>query len=579
MRRRQWAAILGLALGIGVLAGALAWIGRTALALEAAQAEAARSAALEEKARLALWRMDSALTPFVGSENARPAERFTAPPAVPAGEGAGTAGIYRRLARRRFEVDPARPSPASRQKEAIPLDLLAGAAARATSLPAQPPVARRPAARPASPTSPAPRPEPETPSVPASGEPMQQLAQTAPELQQAQQLLANSAEFQVRSNARSQQLAFVPPAAPPQPPRPGPGPAPLSIDTLLEPAWAGDGLYLVRRVRREGEAVRWQGVEVDWPLLRGFLLDGVRDLLPGADLRPAAGAEVDPGRRLALLPLELVPGATAPPPTAWTPLRTSLALSFAVIALVVVASAALLWASLRQSRRRADFASAVTHELRTPLTTFQLYTDLLAEDRVPREEQASYLATLRDEAERLGHLVDNVLAYSRLERQPGKERIETLPLGDLLAKVLPGIEAGAARAGLEIVAPPPEELAATPVRADPAAVERILQNLADNSAKYARGTTDPRLELTVADRGRHLALRAADNGHGILARHRRRLFRPFHRPAAEAAGQAPGVGLGLSLSRRLARSLGGDLRLVSEKGTTGAVFELWLRKG
>lgn len=575
MRRRQVAAVLGLVLGVGGLAGALAWIGRTALALEAAQAEAARSAALEEKVRLSLWRMDSALTPFVGSENARPVERFTTQPRTPPGEAAGVAEVYRRLARRRFEVDPARPVPVGREKEALPLDRLTEAAARATALPEPPPATRRnPPTRPVPSPTLAPRPEPQAQTLPLPGALAQQMTQQVPEfqLQEAQQVLSNSAEFQMRSNIRGQQLALVPP------PRRD-DPAPLRIETLLEPAWADGGLYLVRRVRREGEAVRWQGVEVDWPLLRGFLLDGVRDLLPAADLRPAPGATADPGRRLALLPVELVPGATTPPPTAWTPLRINLALSFAVIALVAVATAALFAASLRQSRRRADFVSAVTHELRTPLTTFRLYADLLAEDRVPREEHGSYLATLRDEAERLGHLVDNVLAYSRLERQPGRERLETLPLGELLARVLPGLEAAATRAGLDIVAHPAGDLETARVRTDPDAVERILQNLADNSAKYARADGPRRLELTARERGRFLILQATDHGPGIPAHHRRRLFRPFHRPAAEAAGQAPGVGLGLSLSRRLARSLGGDLRLVSEKGTAGAVFELWLRKG
>ena len=69
------------------------------------------------------------------------------------------------------------------------------------------------------------------------------------------------------------------------------------------------------------------------------------------------------------------------------------------------------------SERRGAFVSAVTHELRTPLTTLRMYTEMLADGMVPDEpRRRSYLQTLRAEADRLGHLVENVLAYSRLER-------------------------------------------------------------------------------------------------------------------------------------------------------------------
>ncbi len=68
------------------------------------------------------------------------------------------------------------------------------------------------------------------------------------------------------------------------------------------------------------------------------------------------------------------------------------------------------------SERRRIFVSAVTHELRTPLTTFRLYTDMLADGMVSGEEKRrSYLERLRGEAQRLSHLVENVLFYARLE--------------------------------------------------------------------------------------------------------------------------------------------------------------------
>ena len=76
------------------------------------------------------------------------------------------------------------------------------------------------------------------------------------------------------------------------------------------------------------------------------------------------------------------------------------------------------------SERRGAFVSAVTHELRTPLTTFRMYAEMLAEGMVPSPEaRQKYLETLRREADRLAHLVENVLQYARLERgRPGGRR-------------------------------------------------------------------------------------------------------------------------------------------------------------
>jgi signal transduction histidine kinase len=261
--------------------------------------------------------------------------------------------------------------------------------------------------------------------------------------------------------------------------------------------------------------------------------------------------------------------------------REALALILALAACAAVlagAVAVLLIGSLRQRRRRADFVSAIAQEMRTPLTTFRLYTDILAEGMVAPAEQHDYLDTLRAEADRLEHLVENVLAYSRLERRP-EPRLEPVPLADLLGELWDRLGGHAVRAGMALAVDLPfPELAEERVLVDRNAVERILLNLMDNACKYATGGTDARLEVRALRRGRHLVLRFQDNGPGIASGERRRLFRPFHKSAARAAGGVPGVGLGLPLSRRLARSMGGDLRLVDSGPRGGAAFELSLRR-
>ena len=260
-----------------------------------------------------------------------------------------------------------------------------------------------------------------------------------------------------------------------------------------------------------------------------------------------------------------------------SPVRLGLALATAAILLAAAAATAALVAGLRLARRRTEFASAVIHELRTPLTTFRLYTDLLAERMVPAEEQPRYLQTLRTEADRLGHLLENVLAFTRLERR-GAPAAQRIALGPALREIVERLSPRAAAEGFELNLEVTPEAEMIEVEVDPTALERIARNLFDNSCRYGRNDAAPRIEVSLSLRGRHAVVRWRDHGPGISHRARRRLFRPFRRTDPEQA-TAGGVGLGLALSRQLASRFGGDLRLADETGAEsaiGAAFELLL---
>jgi len=244
--------------------------------------------------------------------------------------------------------------------------------------------------------------------------------------------------------------------------------------------------------------------------------------------------------------------------------------------LAAVAVAVLMRGVVVLSERRADFVSAVTHELRTPLTTFRMYAEMLAEGMVPDEAtRRKYFNTLLVEADRLTHLVENVLAYARLERGGLGNRVRAVPGGDLIDMCTGRSSDRARSAGLEMQADADATIRNATVLADPSAVEQIVFNLVDNACKYARAATNRKLlvKATIAD-GKFL-IQVRDYGPGIAVDQRRLLFQPFHKSASEAAVTAPGVGLGLALSRRLARDMGGDLRL-DDRITDGAGFVIVL---
>jgi signal transduction histidine kinase len=259
-----------------------------------------------------------------------------------------------------------------------------------------------------------------------------------------------------------------------------------------------------------------------------------------------------------------------------TPIRLSLLTSWGCALLAASAVAVLLRGVMSLSERRRVFVSAVTHELRTPLTTFRMYTDMLADGMVRGEEKRrDYLVRLRGEAERLGHLVENVLFYARLESGRAGATTEALDLGDFLERVKGRLAERVERAGMQLVVELGEGERPVEVRVDTSALEQILVNLVDNACKYAGSAEERLIHLRLERDGARALVRVADHGPGISRRDRQRLFRPFSKSDREAANSAPGVGLGLALSYRLARALGGDLRLDEEvKG--GACFVLAL---
>lgn len=189
---------------------------------------------------------------------------------------------------------------------------------------------------------------------------------------------------------------------------------------------------------------------------------------------------------------------------------------------------------------------------------------MLAEGMVQDEDRKrQYLNTLCSEANRLGHLVENVLAYARLERGSARSRIESLSLGQLIDRVKPRLTQRAEQAGMTLQVEGSEETLQSVVHVDVPAVEQILFNLVDNACKYATpaASADKIIHLEAFPDRKFAMLRVRDHGQGISEEGARRLFKPFSKSAHEAAHTAPGVGLGLALCRRLSRSMGGDLRL------------------
>ena len=367
---------------------------------------------------------------------------------------------------------------------------------------------------------------------------------------------------------------------------------------VMQPLWIDDRLILARRVVKDNEQII-QGCWLDWQKIQVALTNLVSDLLPQVYFQSIEDPDqVRLGQALATLPVQLVIDrprmierlkleANAADRRLEKELgkagiiRRSLWIAWIGLAFAALAGAFLLQGVLRLSERRGAFVSAVSHELRTPLTTFRMYAEMMAEEMVPPDRQKQYAQTLKIEAERLWHLVENVLQFARLERSNQKSRRESMTFAEVLDRFLDRLQGRAERAGMNLVVEMPDIVMQQQLDTDPGAVEQIMFNLVDNACKYARDADDRRIELS-GEITHHGLMRLAvrDYGPGVKKQDRQRMFQPFRKSDMEAANTAQGVGLGLALCRRMAKSLGGRLILAElPAGQPGAKLVLEMPLG
>ena len=393
----------------------------------------------------------------------------------------------------------------------------------------------------------------------------------------ASQNLANREQYDLRSENQQQMLDRKSAGQQAQTRNFKPEPVEV-IGSPMTAMWIGDSLLLARRVELGGQEYV-QGALLDWPQLKLDLAAAGSALMPSAEFRPvsrgAVTTEAAGVQRLASLPIEVIPGEVSVGVIdGRSPLRLTMYVAWACLTLVAFGLGFVMHRTLSLAQRRADFVSAVSHELRTPLTTFRMYTEMLSAGMVKDEDaRAHYLNTLHSESLRLGHLVENVLAYARLENSSSEDRIQRMPVADLLERASSRLKTRCEQAGMELVHEPCS--AAGDVMADAGAVEQIVFNLVDNACKYAAGGDDKRVHVTCTV-GDVVEIRVSDHGPGIGKAEATRMFKPFRKSAVAAANSAPGVGLGLALSRRLAKAMGGSLTL--EPTERGSTFVLTLPK-
>ncbi|HEV8715026.1 MAG TPA: PAS domain S-box protein, partial [Candidatus Binatia bacterium] len=196
------------------------------------------------------------------------------------------------------------------------------------------------------------------------------------------------------------------------------------------------------------------------------------------------------------------------------------------------------------------FSYSVSHDLRAPLRAVDGFSRILSEDYAPQlsPEAQRYLQLVRRNVQQMGELIDDLLTFSRLSRQPLRK--QTLALADLVQRALADLHTEQAGRRVEIVIGK-----LSPCQADPILLKQVLVNLLANALKFTRRRELAHIEIGCQDTDGKCVYFVKDNGVGFDMRYSHKLFGVFER--LHRAEEYEGTGVGLAIVQRILHRHGG----------------------
>jgi two-component system sensor histidine kinase SenX3 len=223
---------------------------------------------------------------------------------------------------------------------------------------------------------------------------------------------------------------------------------------------------------------------------------------------------------------------------------------------------------VRLEATRRDFVANVSHELKTPVGAMALLAEAVLDAADDPHEVRRFGTKILHEANRLGMLVTELIALSRLQGAERLPELGTVEVDQVVCEALDRCRLAAESADIRITVDPPSGLL---LSGDATLLVTALSNLLDNAVSYSQSGSPVSVSRRLVDGLVEIAV--TDRGLGIAAEHQERVFERFFRIDQARSRSTGGTGLGLAIVKHVAANHGGDVRLWSRPGT-GSTFTL-----
>ena len=237
------------------------------------------------------------------------------------------------------------------------------------------------------------------------------------------------------------------------------------------------------------------------------------------------------------------------------------------IVILFTYSALTIYRQRKLSELKSDFINNMTHELKTPIATISLACEVLGDEEVKKSEisRDRYIKMIREENNRLGMLVENVLRTSLFEQGQMRMKVQDVNVHDVIQSVLKSFDLQFRNRRASVIE---DYQSVSPIiQGDPMHITNMIFNLIDNALKYS--LENPKIDIKTTDEGGNFVFTITDQGIGISKENQKKIFEKLYRVPTGNVHNVKGFGLGLSYVMGVITKHRGTIQVNSEikKGT------------
>ena len=216
------------------------------------------------------------------------------------------------------------------------------------------------------------------------------------------------------------------------------------------------------------------------------------------------------------------------------------------------------------NRLKSEFVSIASHQLRTPISNMKWSLETLMSGRLGKveEKELEYFSILKENVDRMGSLVSDLLTVSRIEAAKLSFKKESFSLKDLVEKIIKENKPWILASNSEVKTYYQENLPS--IFSDKKMIANVINNLLANAIHYTKGRG--KITIRIFQQGKDVYFEIKDNGIGIPEKDQKYIFQKFFRASNALSQETQGTGLGLYIAKSLIEKLGGKIGFRSKEG-------------